>query len=1003
MGSWSVAPAEPKQIVNYMEKDIKSFQSDTWSLGCDITIEDVNAEIQEIKVSDISLSGVVVSEEVSVDIDSETANIMDIDIHVAIDGVNSSIVASQVVPYERIIKIDNLSPEATNEKRYAASAYSVAKHASSIEETNRYITSEIGKQKEYTDRQFENAKETIEKLEEALLANFSEGISPITIKTMSMLLGDESSQFRFVSNKTKPSVTSPTVRYDKDEKRILSDGDIIQHMTIGITGVSNYHDASEYKFWDVRSYYATLQDPSKAYYLYIKASKTSQSAEFITSANAIALNEVDGYYHFLTAIINSEYNDDRSVAFLYGFTEILPGQITTDIIKSGNSKLIIDLANAIIEAKDGATIKGSVTIGSGSSGLDNLSEWNEKQQQINRAQQEAEAAKAYVDVVKKELLDQIDGAITNWFGEETPTLDNYPADKWTTEADKDAHLGDLYYSGEGKVYRFQKSASGEYEWRYIPDNDLAQALEMAQKAQDTADGKRRIFIEQPYAPYDKGDLWAGGENYPLKVCVFAKSEGQSFSDSDWAYADNTKQSVDNLATSVENVRQLANNAQSTANSASAKLAEWANDAIISPVEKQGLKDEIAFITADYNDISLNYQKYILEFDTLILQDGKQYVTEDGFVFNVQKANANWNGYRSAYNTYLNDLRQKVNASEAVAVGNLQLYQSNFYAARTAILEDISLSIKAEADYSKTAAETAISRVQDFSYLESAFGKGNNLNVAGVVMSQMVAVANSPNASQAKVKAFLNGSSYAGDGEHGKLILAGGIPEGNSDLKERAKVASTRIYEDGCTFTKNLHLENGCTIGDFSITENAILINGCNTQGAGHTVRSSKHGFQAIGTSSNGYSCIIERDIKISARDADDAIVDIQTKEENDDAILIRKGKVSGIRQRAQVLTTNGTAAQPHNISEYDRTTILNTPLATSYVVLTEEPQDCQEHKIIVCSSVGGIHVYTQGIPVYDIMTRKETTNIILNVNQKIELDLIYADYKWWVSYRYLSL
>ncbi|MEE0237626.1 MAG: hypothetical protein UD961_15905, partial [Bacteroidales bacterium] len=362
-----------------MEKDIKSLQSDTWSLGCDIVIEDMDAEIQEIKVSDIALSGVIVSEEVSVDINSETANVMDIDIHVAIDGVNSSIVASQVVPYERIIKINEQSPEAINEKRYAASAYSVAKHASSIAETNRHITSEISKQKEYTDRQFNNAKETIEKLEEALLANFSEGISPITIKTMSMLLGDESSQFRFVENKTNPSVTSPTVRYDKDEKRILSDGDIIQHMTIGITEVSNYHDVSEYKFWDVRSSYATLQDPNKAYYLYIKASKTYQSAEFVASPNAISLNEIDGYYHFLTAIINSEQNDDRSVAFLYGFTEVLPGQITTDVLRSGNGKLIIDLARAIITANEGAVIEGDIHIGKASTGLENLEEWSEKQ------------------------------------------------------------------------------------------------------------------------------------------------------------------------------------------------------------------------------------------------------------------------------------------------------------------------------------------------------------------------------------------------------------------------------------------------------------------------------------------------------------------------------------------------------------------------------------------------------------------------------------------------
>ena len=434
----------------------------------------------------------------------------------------------------------------------------------------------------------------------------------------------------------------------------------------------------------------------------------------------------------------------------------------------------------------------------------------------NTAISDAEAARAYVDVVKKELLDQIDGAITNWFGESEPTLNNYPANEWITDADKDAHLGDLYYSGEGKVYRFQKNETGAYEWRYIPDNDLAQALELAQKAQDTADGKRRIFIAQPYAPYDKGDLWAGGENLPLKVCHYPKIAGEPFSESDWVLADNTKSYVD---TSVDAVRTLANNAQATANSANARMNEWAADNVISPVEKRGLKDEIVFVTADYNDISLSYEKYIQEFDMLILQDGKQYITEDGYVFNVVVANANWDAYIQAYRAYMADLQDKTADTNVIPIGNLASLQRDYYDARTVILEDISLSIKAEADYSKKTAQKASQDVQevqkevaDYEYLKSAFGQAKSMSVQGVVMSQMVAVADveeGEDATEGDVKAFLNGSDFAEDlYEHGKLILAGGIPSGTDPLSTRAQEATTRIYEDGFVVTNNLKATGG---------------------------------------------------------------------------------------------------------------------------------------------------------------------------------------------------
>lgn len=100
-------------------------QAGVWSLGCDITIEDFDTDIQEIKVDDIALTGTISTNDVPVNIDYQKSGVYDLDVNVVIDGLNSQIIESQVITYEGILKITDFSPETTNEKRYAASARSV--------------------------------------------------------------------------------------------------------------------------------------------------------------------------------------------------------------------------------------------------------------------------------------------------------------------------------------------------------------------------------------------------------------------------------------------------------------------------------------------------------------------------------------------------------------------------------------------------------------------------------------------------------------------------------------------------------------------------------------------------------------------------------------------------------------------------------------------------------------------------------------------------------------
>ena len=262
---------------------------------------------------------------------------------------------------------------------------------------------------QFTKRRFRDAKETISMLEEALLDNFTNSINPIAVQTMSMLVGDESLQFRFVNSKTTPVPVTHRIVYDNETKQLTAAAGIIQHMTLGINTVSASHKVSEYKFWDMTAYTsAVLDDGKKKYYLYAKVSKTAQTGVFILSENAIKLEGVSGFYHLLVGVLNSEYNEERSFVTLYGFTEILPGRITTDKIVSTDGNTYFDLLKGIIS--------GQIKFKSGSSGLYELDEWEAVNSLITQAQNTANAA---VESAKNantavgNLNDYVDGAFAD--------------------------------------------------------------------------------------------------------------------------------------------------------------------------------------------------------------------------------------------------------------------------------------------------------------------------------------------------------------------------------------------------------------------------------------------------------------------------------------------------------------------------------------------------------------------------------------------------------------
>ena len=135
----------------------------------------------------------------------------------------------------------------------------------------------------------------------------------------------------------------------------------------------------------------------------------------------------------------------------------------------------------------------------------------------------------------KDLQNQVDGQIETFYYDYEPTLLNYPASEWTSITERKKHIGDLFYwKTKGYAYRFLLDGA-TWKWQLVQDTDITKAMETAEKAKDTADGKRRVFVTEPEPPYDIGDLWTQGTSGDLMRCKISRSIG-NFDSADWEKA-----------------------------------------------------------------------------------------------------------------------------------------------------------------------------------------------------------------------------------------------------------------------------------------------------------------------------------------------------------------------------------------------------------------------------------------------------------------------------------
>lgn len=332
---------------------------------------------------------------------------------------------------------------------------------------------------------------------------YTEHIRPLSIDTSMLAVGAKSQQF------TINCVFRPN--YNSNAKSFAWDDGVLVHFAIG----------DEPRMWAFPA--GQFDNLSNVpLYLYIRCNRADNAASVLLTADQIRVEDDATTYTFLAGILSSEMAGDitgtrkvRTLSLTYGSTTINGRTIQTGIIRSsGGGSCYFDLDNNEI----GGVLKFVKQDGTTGNVADIDTNANAANDFINNT----------LPGMYDGLVNQIDGKIETWY-----TADD-PSTAWTTETERRKHVGDMWYNtGTNESFRYDSNLS----WSKITDAQAIAALAAAANAQDTADGKRRVFTETPKTPYDKGDLWVQGENGGIMYCKTSRQTG-AYNAADWVVASN---------------------------------------------------------------------------------------------------------------------------------------------------------------------------------------------------------------------------------------------------------------------------------------------------------------------------------------------------------------------------------------------------------------------------------------------------------------------------------
>lgn len=373
-----------------------------------------------------------------------------------------------------------------------------------------------------------------------------------------------------------------------------------------------------------------------------------------------------------------------------------------------------------------------------------------------------------------DLQNQVDGAIETWFYEGVPTLKNAPASSWTTDKDKDTHLGDLYYDNKtGKAYRFAKDGN-TYKWTIITDTDIAKALSDASKAQETADGKMKVFSTQPTPPYQVGDIWVNatypsdGSTYKNEVlrCQTKKAAGSLFAIGDWIKASKyTDDTVANAAkTAAEKAQKAAEKAQGDISKLGTTVTDnkkafdnYVKDGYLEPSEiaamaqdSKRLEDAFAAAEKSYTEVK----------EAAVLKDTKE-LTDLNTAFTTLST------AKTELVTYLSDISARYNAAntegKATIVSAVGTKFTNFQSAYSAFYDKLGLANAYITSKIYGDLKQNITDLAGYKYIKDALGQTTDIG-GGLVMTTLLALRDA----DGNVQSGINGAI---DKKRGKKSIA----------------------------------------------------------------------------------------------------------------------------------------------------------------------------------------------------------------------------------------
>ena len=190
-------------------------------------------------------------------------------------------------------------------------------------------------------RSYQQAMSLADGIAEEVRAGFGDSISPITARTMQLMVGDKSLQFVFVASPTATGSVTHNVTWNESRGILHADRGYLRHMTLGINTLSADHKPSEYKTWTLSAYDYAVRTDQKTIHLYAKVERNGANGVFFASDTAKAMEAEAGYYYLYLGMLSPAPN--RAFTPLYGFTEVLPSQIRTERITSADGSTSINL------------------------------------------------------------------------------------------------------------------------------------------------------------------------------------------------------------------------------------------------------------------------------------------------------------------------------------------------------------------------------------------------------------------------------------------------------------------------------------------------------------------------------------------------------------------------------------------------------------------------------------------------------------------------------------